>query len=74
MKILLLIIVGTLAIFIISGIIYSVTKGKIFKFFYHDLLGWHIPNNELGFDGCSLISTCKICGKEILQDSQGNWF
>ena len=61
-------------IFFFSSVSYWLTKGKIFKRFYHDLLEWHIPNNEEGFDGCSFTSTCKICGKEIMQDSQGNWF
>ena len=44
------------------------------KFFYHDVMGWHIPIEEVGFDGCSFISKCKFCGKKIMQDSQGNWF
>lgn len=45
-----------------------------FKRFYHDVLGWHKPTDEREFDGCSLNSRCKYCGKEIMQDSQGNWF
>ena len=45
-----------------------------FKWFYHDVLGWHKPTDEKEFDGCSLHSKCKYCGKEIMQDSQGNWF
>ena len=45
-----------------------------FKWFYHDVLGWHEPTDEKEFDGCSLNSKCKYCGKEIMQDSQGNWF
>ena len=47
-----------------------------FKRFYHDLLGWHRPDESLdeSFDGCSVCSVCKYCGKEIMQDSQGNWF
>ena len=63
-----------IALMFIAGILYFVTKGRIFKLFYHDLLEWHIPNNEESFDGCSFHSTCKLCGKEIMQDSQGNWF
>lgn len=45
-----------------------------FKFFYHDVMGWHMPIEEVGYDGCSFISKCKYCGEEIMQDSQGNWF
>lgn len=45
-----------------------------FKFFYHGLLGWHRPDDTLECDGVNIKSTCKYCGKEIMQDSQGNWF
>ncbi len=38
-------------------------------------LGWHKPKSGIGgFDGCSFTSICKYCGKEIMRDSQGNWF
>ena len=49
-------------------------KIKLFRKLFHDILGWHKPIDEIGFNGCSLTSKCKICGKKILQDSQGNWF
>ena len=58
----------------ITGLLYLLTGGKLFKGFFHDILGWHLPKSECGFDGCSITSTCKICDKEIMQDSQGNWF
>ena len=47
----------------------------LFKFWYHDFLGWHKPD-VMGpwFDGCSFHAKCKYCGKEIIHDSQGNWF
>lgn len=47
-----------------------------FKCFYHDIMGWHRPdyNKDAWSDGLSLHATCKYCGKEIMQDSQGNWF
>lgn len=47
-----------------------------FKRLYHDILGWHYPDDseECHFDGCSLHSVCKHCGENIMQDSQGNWF
>ena len=46
-----------------------------FKSFYHDLLGWHQPSSPYSYsDGCSLHNTCKHCGQDIMQDSQGNWF
>lgn len=38
------------------------------------VLGWHLSPNKIGFDGCSATGTCPRCGKDVLQDSQGNWF
>jgi len=37
-------------------------------------MGWHLAPTSQGFDGCSFNGTCPRCGKEVLQDSQGNWF
>lgn len=48
---------------------------RLLRWFAHDIMGWH--NGKGGprsFDGCSLHATCSICGKEVMQDSQGNWF
>ena len=46
-----------------------------FKFYCHDVLKWHIPDNSPTWsDGCSEHAICKYCGAEIMQDSQGNWF
>ena len=46
------------------------------KRLFHDAWGWHIPieTEEDTFDGLSAGNHCKHCGKEIMQDSQGNWF
>ncbi len=45
------------------------------KKFAHDKLGWHTPDqSKLWFDGATIHSTCKRCGEDIGQDSQGNWF
>ena len=65
---------GILLLIWIVSIIYWVTDSGIFKIFYHNVLGWHKPDNKESFDGCSFHSHCKYCGKEIMQDSQGNWF
>lgn len=68
-------IIGTSALVIdfICYIIY--TKTGFLRFYYHDILGWHKPDKKpLYYDGCSVHATCKFCGKEIMQDSQGNWF
>lgn len=42
--------------------------------FLCNVLGYHSPIEKIGFNGCSMTSTCEYCGKEILKDSQGNWF
>ncbi len=39
-----------------------------------DWQGTHTPGNKGRFDGCSFHSECCKCGKEIMQDGQGNWF
>lgn len=46
------------------------------KWLYHNIFGWHQPKSKEceTFDGCSVHNVCKHCGKEIMQDSQGNWF
>lgn len=45
------------------------------SFFYHDFLHWHRPDDSpIRSDGCSNHCVCRYCGKEIMQDSQGNWF
>lgn len=38
------------------------------------VMGWHLAPKQQGFDGCSANGTCPRCHKEVLQDSQGNWF
>ena len=57
---------------LIGGVFYS-RKGWNKKFF-HDVMGWHKPDNFRFSDGCSEHSYCRFCHKEIMQDSQGNWF
>lgn len=50
-------------------------KLGLFKFFYHDFLHWHAPDDSPYYcDGLTEHATCKYCGKDIMQDSQGNWF
>lgn len=41
-----------------------------------DILGWHKPCGIIHSDPRGVIyeSKCKYCGREIMQDSQGNWF
>lgn len=70
--IVLIVLFGFISIFYVPIILYE--KFGWFKWFYHDILGWHKPTAEIDFDGCNANSHCKYCGKEIMQDSQGNWF
>jgi len=38
-------------------------------------LGWHVPGGHTRwFDGCNVYARCRGCGRELMQDSQGNWF
>lgn len=56
------------------GIIYLIHPFKCLAWFYHGILGWHKPDKTQFNDDCSFHSHCRFCGKEIMQDSQGNWF
>ena len=57
-----------LTIMCVTGLLYIITKGALFKPFYHDVLEWHLPDLN------KTENICKFCGRKILQDSQGNWF
>ena len=58
------------------SIIWIVTPFRPFKRLCHDIFGWHEPseNGAKSFDGASFHAKCWFCDKEIMQDSQGNWF
>ena len=74
LKIILVSIMGILLIWLSGAVLYQTTG--FFKFFFHDILGWHEPDKDERkyFDGCNRHATCKYCGKDIIEDSQGNWF
>jgi hypothetical protein len=42
--------------------------------FMCNVLGWHRPDKTIKVCGINRISKCKYCGREIMKDSQGNWF
>ena len=64
-----------LAVNWLLAVIWTITPFRPFKRLYHDILGWHEPGNgSESFDGASFHAKCRFCGKEIMQDSQGNWF
>lgn len=60
----------------ILALIWAATPLRPFKHLCHDILGWHEPDKDAdqSYDGCSRHSKCRFCGKDIMQDSQGNWF
>ena len=62
------------ASFYIPPVLYF--KKGWFKGLFHDVFEWHEPdsNTTMWSDGCSTHCKCKYCGKDIMQDSQGNWF
>jgi hypothetical protein len=68
-------IIIALSIFLFVSSILYLKKG-IGKWFYHDILEWHVPDNSgvYKYDGLNLKTICRHCKKEIMQDSQGNWF
>lgn len=70
MEILLIIIVVPLLAVVMCSIIDIFSNNKWFCNFW----GWHKSPKNQGFDGCSFTGVCPRCKKEVLQDSQGNWF
>lgn len=70
----LIIVFVLLVLFLLSSLLYL--KFGWFKRLFHDLMEWHTPDKEKEqyYDNLSLHATCKYCGKDIMQDSQGNWF
>lgn len=57
------------------------TRTEVTRWLLCSFLGWHNGSGQsakrgliAGFDGLSLHATCSRCGKEVMMDSQGNWF
>ena len=42
--------------------------------FLCNVLGWHKPSDCINKYEILTFSKCKYCGKQIIKDSQGNWF
>lgn len=57
-----------LLIVLLAVILYSVCDHQAFCY-----VGWH-KGEIKSFDGCSAHGVCRVCGKAVMQDSQGNWF
>lgn len=72
-KVFMALVVGTVLWAIVASALYF--WFGFLKFFYHGVLGWHMPDDSPEWnDGLSDHSVCRYCGKNIMQDSQGNWF
>ena len=63
---------GILILFLLLAILYLAVGWN--KWLFHNILGWHKLIKEKTLNGINIISKCKYCGKEIIQDSQCNWF
>ena len=44
-----------------------------FRKFLCNILDWHKPSYMV-IKGVNTYSYCRYCDKEIMRDSQGNWF
>ena len=67
------------ALFIVTLFVFAIAyiRTGFAKRFYHDVLGWHEPadgSRHFPYMNLSPHATCRHCGREIIQDSQGNWF
>ena len=58
----------------IGGLLLLVLLNGLLPIQFCKYMGWHLEPETQGFDGCSFSGKCPRCGKEVLQDSQGNWF
>ena len=72
------VVAGVLILYLLFLVIgwFAYHKFGIGKRIFHDIFQWHVSDEskDTRFDGCSVHCVCKHCGKDIMQDSQGNWF
>lgn len=68
------ILLGLLFLLWVMGVVWRIHPYRMMTWFFHGLLGWHKPDEQKSFDGCSTHSYCRFCGREIMEGSQGNWF
>lgn len=71
-----IVILAFITLHLLGGAIYIMTSGRVFIKMYHDFMGWHLPDysKDVTSDKVNAYAICKHCGKEIIRDSQGNWF
>lgn len=69
------IIIVLLTTLLILPFILCFIDNKIGTSYSCTIFGWHDGNSsEKSFDGCSVHAQCSKCGKNVMQDGQGNWF
>ena len=66
--------IGIVLFFLVSLIFLAINNRFLPKWFC-DHLHWHLePEINTGFNGCSFTGTCPRCGRDVMMDSNGNWF
>jgi hypothetical protein len=68
--------IGLLTFSSLMLILFPISLITRHKWFCREL-SWHDgkdKSDDIDFDGCSFHAKCSKCGKEVMKDSQGNWF
>ena len=63
-------VVGVVCVILVGLVLCNQWLGKWACRVFH----WHVAPSERTFDGCSSHGVCPRCGKEVMQDSNGDWF
>lgn len=67
-------IIGAIVLVISCGIVFCAVFNDCLPKLFCDKFGWHVKPKDIKSDGCSMTGKCSRCGKDTMQDSQGNWF
>ena len=71
------ILIVALSIVFVAGVAFMIWA-YLSKFSHNtwfcEKMGWHLTPKAQGFDGCSFTGICPRCDRNVMQDSQGNWF
>lgn len=65
---------GLLAGVLLGVIILNIINEFSSSAWFCKRFGWHENPHEIGFDGLSSTGKCPRCGKDVLMDSNGDWF
>ena len=67
-------IVSLIALSMIGLLLLNIISNFSNSTWYCTKMHWHKRPKSIAFDGCSMNGKCPRCGKEVMCDSQGNWF